>query len=306
LVYEPSPLHYVVYDMRDSVRISVIERAAESCVETTSGRLEGSLWNTLSEHGVNPSIIDKMEDALASSVDFFHTQKGDEYKLVFEKQYVDGKEIGVGKLIGAYYKNESGAHYAMYYENGEYKGYYDYEGRAAKSAFLKSPVKFIRISSGYNLRRFHPIRRMTIPHLGTDYAAPYGTPIRAVGDGVVTEAAVRGGNGRFVKIKHDGSYETQYLHMQGFAPGIKKGKKVQQGQTIGFVGSTGLATGPHVCFRFWKNGKQINHLKMKFSPTKNMEKKELPNFIKHRDKIKAMLDKIPIEVLGAQKSELGA
>ncbi|MFM2392258.1 MAG: hypothetical protein RLZZ546_235, partial [Bacteroidota bacterium] len=222
LVYEPSPLHYVIYDLRDSVNIKVFERPYETCIEMKSGKITTSLWNTLEEQGINPSIIDKMEDALASSVDFYHTQNGDEFKLVYEKKYVDGEEIGLGKLVGAYYKNESGTHYSVLYENGNYNGYYDFQGRPVRSTFLKSPVKFTRISSGFNMRRFHPIRRMTIPHLGTDYAAPYGTPIRSVADGVVEEAAYTGNNGRYVKIKHDKTYQTQYLHMQGFASGIKR------------------------------------------------------------------------------------
>ena len=292
VIYEPSPLHYVVYDLRDSVSVNVFERSYETCIESATGEINTSLWNTLSEIGVSPGIIDKMEDALASSVDFYHTQKGDKFKLVFEKKYIDGKDIGIGKLIGAYYKNDNGNHYSVYYENGEYKGYYDYEGRPAKSSFLKSPVKFTRISSGFNLRRFHPIRRMTIPHLGTDYAAPYGTPIRAVADGVIEDAAYTGNNGRYVKIRHDNVYESQYLHMQGYASGIRRGTRVKQGQTIGYVGSTGLATGPHVCFRFWKNGRQINHLKEVFEPAKPMPQSELPHFYEHRNKIKGMLDAI--------------
>ncbi|HRD08898.1 MAG TPA: M23 family metallopeptidase, partial [Saprospiraceae bacterium] len=167
---------------------------------------------------------------------------------------------------------------------------------------LKSPVKFTRISSGFNMRRFHPIRRKTIPHLGTDYAAPYGTPIRAVADGVVEEAAYTGNNGRYVKIKHDKVYQTQYLHMQGYAKGVKRGTRVRQGQTIGYVGSTGLATGPHVCFRFWKNGRQVNHLREVFQPAKPMPEAELPTFFQHRDKIKEMLDRIPL----AGESKVGA
>jgi murein DD-endopeptidase MepM/ murein hydrolase activator NlpD len=293
-VYEASPLHYVVYDLRKEVDVKVYERPYETCVESKGGVINGSLWNTLEEQGVNPAIIDKMEDALASSVDFYHTQKGDEFKLVYEKKYVDGEEIGLGKLIGAYYKNESGSHYSVLYEKGEYNGYYDYQGRPAKSTFLKSPVKFTRISSGFNLRRFHPIRRMTIPHLGTDYAAPYGTPIRAVADGVVEEAAYTGNNGKYVKLKHDRVYQTQYLHMQGFASGIKRGARVRQGSTIGYVGSTGLATGPHVCFRFWKNGRQVNHLREVFQPAKPMPHSELPMFFEHRDKIKQLIDQIPL------------
>jgi murein DD-endopeptidase MepM/ murein hydrolase activator NlpD len=292
LIYEASPLNYVIYDL-NNLTVKLEEKPVEVCTELASGEIESSLWNSLESQDINPSIIDKMEDALASSVDFYHTQKGDKYKIIYEKQYSEGKAIGLGRLIGAMYENQNGKHYSVYYDKGEYKGYYDYQGRAAKAAFLMSPLKFARISSGFNMARFHPIRRRTIPHLGTDYAAPYGTPIRTVADGVVEEAAYGGGNGRYVKVRHDKTYQTQYLHMQGFASGMRKGKRVQQGETIGYVGSTGLATGPHVCFRFWKNGQQINHLRQKFQQTKTLPKSEMPNFFERRDEIKLLLDQIP-------------
>ncbi|MFK7933277.1 MAG: M23 family metallopeptidase [Saprospiraceae bacterium] len=152
-----------------------------------------------------------------------------------------------------------------------------------KSSFLKSPVKYSRISSRFNLRRFHPILKRTRPHYGTDYAAPYGTPILAVGSGVVSRKGYGKGNGRFIKIKHDDTHSTQYLHMQKFAQGIQVGTPVKQGDVIGYVGSTGLATGPHVCFRFWKNNKQVNHLNLKFPPTDSLKQEELPAFYQARD-----------------------
>ena len=155
--------------------------------------------------------------------------------------------------------------------------------------FLKSPVKYSRISSSFNRNRFHPVLKRRRPHLGTDYAAPYGTPILSVGDGVVVEATRRGGNGNFVKVRHDKTYQTQYLHMQKFAKGISPGVHVKQGQTIGYVGSTGLATGPHVCFRFWKNGKQVNHRKLEFPPPKPLPEVEMPDFLKVREAFVAKL-----------------
>jgi murein DD-endopeptidase MepM/ murein hydrolase activator NlpD len=297
VVYEASPVNYVIYDLQNK-DVKIVEKPTETCVEMTVGEITSSLWGALESKGINPSIIDKMEDALGTSVDFYHTHQGDKFKVIYEKQYVDGKEIGIGKLIGAHYNDANGDHYAIHYRNGEYDGYYNYKGIASKAAFLMSPLKFARISSGFNMRRFHPIRKITTPHFGTDYAAPYGTPIRAVGDGVVEEATYAGGNGRFVKIRHDKTYQTQYLHMQGFAGGIRKGSRVTQGQTIGYVGSTGLATGPHVCFRFWKNGQQINHLKQKFAQTKALPNSELPTFFEQRDVIKKMLDAVPMPGAG--------
>ncbi len=302
IVYEPDKFKYVVYDFRDSVNVQLVEKKVEVCEQSAYGKIETSLWAALEDQGVNPNVIDLMEDALSSSVDFYHTRKGDEFKLIFENQYVDGELIGMGKLIAACYINNDGANYSMLYNSKDYEGYFDAEGRPAKKAFLKAPVKFSRISSNYNLRRFHPIKGKTIPHLGTDYAAPYGTEIRSVSDGVVTAAAYTGGNGKFVKIKHDNIYETQYLHMSRFEKGIRPGSRVKQGQTIGYVGSTGLATGPHVCFRFWKNGRQVNHLNEKLPSAQPMNMTELPVFFEYRDKMLLKLNQINVP---AQDMALG-
>ena len=154
-----------------------------------------------------------------------------------------------------------------------------------ESRFLKAPVRFSRISSGFNLRRFHPVLKYTRPHLGTDYAAPYGTPIMSVGAGIVSAACYSGGNGNFVKIKHDNIYETQYLHMSRFASGIRKGVRVSQGQIIGYIGSSGLATGPHVCFRFWQNGRQVNPKYLRFPSPDPMPADQLEDYYKFRDNV---------------------
>lgn len=295
MIYEPDPLRYVVYDLRDSVEVKLNQREFVTCIETASGKVESSLWSAMTEQNLDYGLVDLMEDALASSVDFYRTQYGDEFKLVYERKYIDDKPVSLGRLLGAYYKNEYGEYYSIYYENEKYEGYYDGEGRPTQKAFLRSPVRYSRISSRFNLRRFHPIKKRRIPHLGTDYAAPYGTPIRAVADGVITKATYTRNNGKYVKMRHDRTYETQYLHMQKFAAGIRPGVKVTQGQTIGYVGSTGLATGPHVCFRFWKNKKQVNHLRENFPPPEPMDEAELPSFYKQRNLIRGYLDLIEMD-----------
>ena len=160
---------------------------------------------------------------------------------------------------------------------------------------MKSPLKYGRISSSFTRRRYHPVQKRWKAHLGTDYAAPKGTPILAVGDGVVSDARYKKFNGNYVKIKHNSTYTTQYLHMTGFAKGIKRGKFVRQGQVIGYVGSTGLATGPHVCFRFWKNGQQVNHRRQKLPPSLPIEKNLMPQFKMLKDSLKLELDNIPYE-----------
>jgi murein DD-endopeptidase MepM/ murein hydrolase activator NlpD len=293
-IYEPNPLRYVIYDFRDSVDVKVIEKDYSLIVEMASGEIKSSLWQSMTNQGINPGVIDLMEDALASSVSFYHTKKGDKFKVIYERKYIDGEPVSLGKMLGAYYQNKYGEYYSVYYENDLYTGFYDMEGRPSKKTFLKSPIKgSARISSRFNRRRLHPIKKRRIPHLGTDYAAPYGTPIMAVADGVITKATYNKNNGRYVKMRHDGTYETQYLHMQRFAKGIRPGVYVSQGATIGYVGSTGLATGPHVCFRFWKNRRQIDHLRENFPPADPMPEDELPEYFEMRDSIRTMLDQIP-------------
>jgi murein DD-endopeptidase MepM/ murein hydrolase activator NlpD len=294
IVYEPNKYKYLVCDLRNEVKVNLIEKNIEVCEQIVNGTIESSLWKSLEKEGVNPSVIDLMEEALSSSVDFYHTQKGDQFKLIFENKYIDGELIGMGRLLAASYNNDNGANYAILYKSKDYEGYFDAEGRPARKSFLKAPVKFSRISSNYNLRRFHPIKGKTIPHLGTDYAAPYGTEIRSVADGVVTDATYGSGNGYFVKVKHNNIYQTQYLHMSRFAKGIRKGTRVKQGQTIGYVGSTGLSTGPHVCFRFWKNGRQVNHLNEKLPLAQPMNMSELPTYFEFRDKVLDKLNEVSL------------
>ncbi len=294
LVYEPDPLRYVLYDFRDSVSVKVVDREFTTCVEVASGRIESSLWNAIVGNGYEYALVDRMEDALASSVDFYHTQKGDEFKVIYERNYIEDEPVSLGKVLGAYYNNERGSHYAIYFESNNYEGYFDEEARPSKKSFLLSPVKFSRISSRFSYSRFHPIKKRRIPHLGTDYAAPRGTPIRSVADGVILAASYTKNNGKYVKIKHDRTYQTQYLHMSKFAKGIVPGATVTRGETIGYVGSTGLATGPHVCFRFWKNGRQVNHLRENFPPADPMPEEYLLDFYEKRDEIKQFLDQIPV------------
>lgn len=267
------------------------EREVATEVKSAAGRLESSLWNAIVGQGLSYDLAAKMEDALQWSVDFHHLQKGDEFRLVYEQKFIEGEAVGIGQVHAAYYKTGDTEYHAIHYDNGKADGYYDLEGRPMKRGFLKSPVQYSRISSYYNLNRFHPILKRVRPHFGTDYAAPYGTPVLAVGDGVVAKASYTNGNGNFVKIRHDDTYETQYLHMQKFAKGIRPGVHVKQGQAIGYVGSTGLATGPHVCFRFWKNGKQVNHLNLKFPPAKPLPDEDMPRFRELRDEYLSLLEK---------------
>lgn len=296
-VYEPSVYRYVVYDLRDSTNVEIVEREVTTEIRESSGIIESSLWNSMVDNGMNFDLTSRMEDALAWSVDFYHIQKDDRFRLIYEQNFIEGEKVGVGKLVAAYFKHYDQDYYAFYFKNEKHEGFFDEEARPTKKAFLKSPVKYARISSRFNLRRFHPVLRRVKAHLGTDYAAPHGTPILAVADGSVTKASYSRGNGRYVKLRHDKVYETQYLHMSRFAKGIKPGTRVKQGQCIGYVGSTGLATGPHVCYRFWKNGRQVNPLRERLPPPEPMPKLEIPRFNILKDSLKTRLDAIPFKVM---------
>lgn len=290
-VYEPNPFSYVVYDFSDSVHVYTDDREFETRIETAYGRVETSLWNSMIENGLSISLIDKMEDALAWSVDFYHAQKGDEYKLMYERKYIEGKSVSIGQLIGAYYLNNE-AHYAIYWDSEHYSGYYDQFGNPTKKAFLKAPVKFSRISSRFSYNRFHPILKRNRPHFGTDYAAAYGTPIHTVANGTVVARGYHKGKGYFIKVRHDNEYMTQYMHLSKFAKGVNKGTFVKQGEVIGYVGSTGLSTGPHVDFRLTKNGKPIDHLRENFPPPEPLPQSELEKYLIVRDSIVPLIDQI--------------
>jgi murein DD-endopeptidase MepM/ murein hydrolase activator NlpD len=305
LIYEPSPFFYVVYDLSGETSVKVIERPIELKAKENAGVVIASLWNAIVDNGMSYDIAAKMEAALAWQVDFHHIVKGDCFKLIYDEQYIDGELVGVGNIKAAYFKNKEKEFNAYYYEDESHTGYFDDEGRPMKKAFLKSPVQYARISSAYNLKRFHPVLRRVKAHLGTDYAAPYGTPIQAVAAGTVTKAGRTRGNGNYVKIRHDKTYETQYLHMQKFATGMKSGTRVNQGDVIGYVGSTGLATGPHVCFRFWKNGKQVDHRRENLPPPNPMQGESFEAFKKMQIELSERLAKIefPTEAETKAKKE---
>ncbi len=294
LIYEPSVYEYIVFDLQNDLSVKKVKRPIKTVTESAAGIIKGSLWNAMVRRGYSYELTSKMEDALQWSVDFHHLQKDDEFRLIYEQDYVDGKAVGAGQVLLAAYKTADTVFYSLYFD-GDVKdavGYYDLDGKPMNAGFLRAPLKYSRISSYYNPNRLHPVLKYRRPHYGTDYAAPYGTPILAVANGTVSRAGYTGGNGNFVKIKHDETYSTQYLHMQKFASGIKVGTYVHQGQVIGYVGSTGLATGPHVCFRFWKNNKQVNHLKLHFPPAKPLADSLMTDFIAQRDAILPILENI--------------
>lgn len=296
-IYEPNIFEFVVFDLRTDPSVEIIKRPTNMVLREGSGLIRSSLWQSMVESldyspHVRNNLAARMEDAFQWTVDFHHIQKNDKYKLIYEEIQIGGRAVDVGKIHAAIFESGGKPMYAFYFETDQYSGYFDETAKPMKRAFLRSPVRFARISSRYNLRRRHPILRRVKAHLGTDYAAPRGTPIHSVGNGVVTKASYTRGNGKYVKIKHNTKYATQYLHMSKFAKGIKPGRRVSQGEVIGFVGSTGLATGPHVCFRFWKNGRQVNHLRENFPPPKPMPEEYVEPYMTYKDSVRPLLDRI--------------
>lgn len=263
-VYDISNLDFLKIDVSDSLCISRGEKEVTTIAREASGHIQSSLWVTLTQNNLNPELAIRMSEILAWEVDFYRIHKGDQFKVIYEERYVGEESVGIGRIDALYFSHQGREVYGFRFENDTISGYYGPEGENLRKVFLKAPIKFGRISSGYSASRLHPVLGVRRPHYGTDYAAPIGTPIYAVGDGVVTEARFTSANGNYVRIRHNSVYDTQYLHMSRFAEGIRPGKRVKQGDVIGYVGMTGLATGPHVCFRFWKNGQQVNHLREEF------------------------------------------
>ncbi len=277
-VHEPNSYEYVVYGLGDSIYAQRQDKPIRLVEKTLSGVIQSSVYETMVESGASPELVDRLVDVFAWQVDFFRIQKGDRFKLIYEEEHVDGQAVGIGRIKGGYFEHFGKEYYAVHYNQGSGVDYFDEDGNSLRKTFLRAPLNFTRISSRYSGRRYHPVLKRFKAHLGTDYAAATGTPIRTVGDGVVLEATYHKGNGNYVKIKHNSTYTTQYLHMSKIASGIRKGTHVSQGQTIGYVGSTGLATGPHLCFRFWKSGVQVDALKVDVPPSEPINSKHRETF----------------------------
>jgi len=300
MVYEIDQIDYLVFDFTDSVRVYRDKLPVTIVEKTASGIIETSLWNTMKDNNLDQELILSLADVYAWTIDFYHLQKGDSFKVVYRERQVDGKFVDTDYIIAAEFTHYESPLRAYLFESDGIDDYFDDEGKNLRKAFLRAPVKFSRISSRYSNKRFHPVQKRFKSHLGTDYAANTGTPILATGDGVIVAATYGKYNGNYVKIKHNATYTTQYLHMSKRA--VKVGATVKQGDVIGYVGSTGLASGPHVCYRFWKNGKQVNPYKQKLPDSKPVKEDEMEDFILLKDSLLLRLENIPIK--NNQLSEL--
>ncbi len=278
MIYEPNKIEYVVFDLSDSTDVYMGMKEVSTLESTITGTISTSLYEAMLESGASPQLVDYVADIFGWQLDFTRLQVGDQYKIIYLQKLVEGEVADLGPVLAAEFVHEGNPFYAVRYNQGKGPDYFDEKGHSLRKAFLKYPVKFTRISSRYSGKRFHPVLKRFKSHLGTDYAAPRGTPIRAAGEGIVTEARYHRGNGNYVKIRHNSTYTTQYLHMVRRARGIKPGVKVVQGQTIGYVGSTGLANGNHLCYRFWKNGRQVDALKVELPPSEPILENHKPAY----------------------------
>lgn len=292
-VYEPNAIDYIIFNLGDSLSVNAFKREVVTVEKSITGEIRSNLSATIDEMGISHELTNKFVDIFGWQVDFQRLQKGDKFKLIYDEEQVDGNYVGIKDIKAIYFEHYNTPYYAFPFDQGEGVDYFDAEGKSLRKALLKYPIEFTRISSRYTLKRFHPVQKRWKAHLGTDFAAPTGTPIRAVGDGLVEEAKYKSNNGNYVKIRHNGTYTTQYLHMSRIASGVRAGTRVRQGQTIGYVGSTGLATGPHLCYRFWKNGVQVDALKVDLPPSEPILKEKQEAFDIVKKELTLKLDGIP-------------
>lgn len=294
LVYIEDRINYTVVDFRDSLVVSNKQKPTVLKRRVVATEINGSLSETLSNEGVSASLAPKLASIYAYTIDFFKIQKGDKFGVTINERYIDDTiYVGVESIEASYFEHKGKKIFAFPYklrENQKKEDYYDEKGKGLKSMFLKAPLDYFRISSRFSGKRFHPVQMRFKAHNGTDYAAPHGTPIKTTASGTVERTGYTAGNGNFVKVRHNSTYSTQYLHMSKIL--VRNGQSVAQGQTIGKVGSTGLATGPHVCYRFWKNGVQVDPLRLKLPNTEPMDKSQIQKYLNHIEPLKKELDSI--------------
>ncbi len=265
LIYKESIKDYVRFHFNDSITITKGQLETRLERKTSTVVISSSLWNAIVEQDLNFNLALELSDIYAWTVDFFGLQKDDSFTVYYDEEFIDSTSIGIHQIYAADFNHLGSETLAFFFENDSVSGYWDEEGHSLKKAFLKAPLSYSRISSGFSYARRHPIFKTVRPHTGIDYAAPKGTPVMSIGDGVVIAKAYLGGGGNTVKIRHNSVYTSAYLHLSRYGK-ISVGSRVKQGEVIGYVGSTGQSTGPHLDFRVWKNGSPINPLKMKSPP----------------------------------------
>lgn len=288
--YEKNRVEYVVFDLNDTMRATAGKKEIVRVLDTIEGTVNSSLWNAMVDNNANPELANELSDIYSWTIDFFGIQKGDSYRIFYEKLVVDEDTFGIGKVFAARFNHIGTDYNAYYFTQDSISEYFDEEGKSLRKTFLKAPLKFKRVSSRFSNSRYHPVLKIRRPHHGVDYAANSGTPVYTIGDGVVSRKGYqKRGGGNYISIKHNGTYSTTYMHLRGFAKGMYVGKTLNQGDLIGYVGSTGLSTGPHLDFRVYKNGHAINPLKLKSPSAKPVDSLHLQDFYHLRDSLNLVL-----------------
>jgi murein DD-endopeptidase MepM/ murein hydrolase activator NlpD len=281
-VYEHDAATCYVFSFNDSLNITPFRKEVKSEIRYSSGTIETSLWDAIINGGLNPSLVAALSDIFAWTVDFFGLQRGDNFKIIYEEFFIEGKSLGTGRIYGAQFNRSGSSVTAIPFIQDGKESFFDFDGNSLRKAFLKAPLQFSRISSRFSSARMHPILRIVRPHYGVDYAAPVGTPVLAIGDGRVVSATTEDGSGRMVRIQHNSVYATAYLHLSSFGPGISSGVFVRQGDIIGYVGTSGLSTGPHLDFRFYQNGSPVDPLKVDAPAVEPVSPENLARFEKNK------------------------
>lgn len=289
-VYEHDPTTCYVFSFTDSLNITAVSKEVRKEIKYASATIETSLWDAMILNGMHPSLVVGLSEIYAWSIDFFGLQKGDSFKVIYEEMSIDGKPLGISRIYGASFTGSGTDIYAIPFIQDGRESYFDSEGNSLRKAFLKAPLQYSRVSSRFSAGRLHPILRIRRPHHGVDYAAPVGTPVLAVGDGRVSQTSYDNGSGRMVRIVHNSVYSTAYLHLSRFGAGIAPGVYVKQGDVIGYVGSSGLSTGPHLDFRFYMNGTPVDPLKVEAPPVEPVSESSMPAFVKTRTVVLSLLD----------------
>ncbi|MGE0088419.1 MAG: M23 family metallopeptidase [Bacteroidales bacterium] len=288
-VYEHSSTEYLKIDLNNDPVAIRGEKPIQNIRKISSGEVTTSLWNTMIDNNINPLMAIRLSEIYAWTVDFFGLDKGDKFNVVYDVQYVDSIPIGIGRIYAASFIHKGEELMAYEFTQDGEVSYYDQYGKSLRRQLLKAPLRFSRISSGFSKGRMHPILKIVRPHSGVDYVAPTGTSVYTVGDGVVIAKGFTKSAGNYIKVKHNSVYTTGYNHFSKFASGMFVGAKVKQGQVIGYVGSTGYATGPHLDYRVWMNGQLINPLKIKAPPIEPIKETYLPEFKAAVDSLNNML-----------------
>ena len=284
LVYEKDAHSFVVFGLKDSLTVAIHEKEIETTLHYAEVTINTSLWADLQKAGVTPLLALSLSDIYAWSIDFFGLQRGDSFKALYEVMSYKGNVLDIGNVKYAEFTHSGNSYLSYHYVlDDQGNEYWNEKGESMRKAFLKAPLNYKRISSGFTYARRHPVTRKVQPHTGIDYAAPTGTPVVSIGDGVVVEKGYKGAGGHTVKIKHNSVYTSAYLHLSKYGKGIAVGTRVKQGQVIGYVGSTGRSTGPHLDFRVWKNGTPINPLTMKMPPAVPVPKDKMDDFNKAKE-----------------------